>query len=96
MCCKNVIKPVILFCSHTIEGTPYSVESVFLCAVLMSQSPFFSHRPFLAFLTLYLDLTSVRATASYLFEGLVAAAIEPYATDCGRVSAVGCEGRFLV
>ena len=30
-------------------------------------------------------------TASKMYEGLVAAAIEPYAVDRGRVSAIGCE-----
>ena len=49
----------------------------------------------LTFSTLHLDHTSMRATASYSFEGLVAAAIEPCAADCGRVSAIVCESRFL-
>ena len=40
------------------------------------------HLPFLVgillFLTLHLDLTSMSATASYSYEGFVAAANEPY------------------
>ena len=47
---------------------------------------FLCYLPFLAgilaFSTLHLDLTSVRATASYSYEGLVAMAIEPYVADC--------------
>ena len=34
----------------------------------------------------------MRATASYLYEGLVATAIEPYAASREGVSAIGCEG----
>ena len=47
--------------------------------------PFFCHLPFLAgiliFLTLHLDLTSARVTASCSDEVLVAVAIEPSAAD---------------
>ena len=50
----------------------------------------FYHLPFLvgilAFLTLHLGLTSMRATASYSYEGLVVAAIEPYAADRDKLS----------
>ena len=46
--------------------------------VCVCQDPFFCHLPFLAgilfFLTLHLGLTSMRATASRSYEGLVAAA----------------------
>ena len=59
---------------------------------------FFCHLPFLTgiltFSTLHLDLTLVRVTASYLYEGLVAAAIEPYAADCDWVSAIGYVSRL--
>ena len=45
----------------------------------------FCHLPFftgtLVFLILPLDLTTMRATASYSYERLVAVAIEPYAAD---------------
>ena len=47
---------------------------VFLCYL-----PFLAS--FLTFSTLHSDLTSVRVTASYSYEGLVAMAIEPYAAD---------------
>ena len=49
----------------------------------------------LTFSTIHLDLTLVRAMASYLYEGFKAVAIEPFAADCGRVSAIGCESWFL-
>ena len=35
-----------------------------------------------------LGLTSLRATASYLYEGLVAANVEPCAADCDGVAAI--------
>ena len=51
------------------------------------------HLPFLASVLAFrppgLGSYLMRATASYSNEGLVAAAIEPYAADCYRVSAVG-------
>ena len=43
-----------------------------------------------------MGLTSMRATASYSYEGLVAAAIEPFAADHDGVSGIGCESRFFV
>ena len=56
------------------------------------------HLPFLAgiliFLTLHLGLTLMKATASYSYEGLVAADIEPYAADRDGVSDKGCESRL--
>ena len=36
----------------------------------------------------------MRVTASYSYEGLVALAIEPYAADRDRVSAIDCESRW--
>ena len=63
-----------------------------LSSRLVNQHSFLCHLPFLvvilAFLTLHLGLTLKRATASYLYEGLVTAAIEPYAADRDRVSAI--------
>ena len=47
----------------------------------------------LVFSTLHLGLILMRATASYLSEGLVAVAIEPYAADHDGVSAIGGEIR---
>ena len=37
----------------------------------------------------------MKMTSSYWYEGLVAAAIEPYAADCDGVSAIGCETIFF-
>ena len=57
---------------------------------------FFCHLPFFAgilfFLTHHLGLTLMRATASYLYEGLVASPFVPYAADRDGVSTIGCVG----
>ena len=58
----------------------------FACAVFLCHFPFLAG--ILIFLTLHLGLTSMRATAYYSYEGLVAAAIDPYAAYPDGVSAI--------
>ena len=54
--------------------------------------PSFFRAVILIFSTPHLGLTLMRATASYLYEGLVASPFVPYAADRDGVSTIGCVG----
>ena len=68
--------------SVTLQSTSYQTPSKLITFWLKIHP--------LVFSTFHLGLTSIRVTASYLYEELVDTAIEPCAADGDRVSAIGC------